>query len=122
VRIALDDFGTGYSNIRALMRLPIQTVKLDRSLIEAVGKDARVSKLVSAMLHAARALGVGIVAEGVEEEGQALFLRAAGCDRMQGYLFARPMPAEAVEAHLRSHAVLGLAPTAAPAIARRRRA
>ncbi|MFC3068273.1 putative bifunctional diguanylate cyclase/phosphodiesterase [Phenylobacterium soli] len=101
VRIALDDFGTGYSNVRALMNLPIQTVKLDRSLIEAVGRDARVSKLVSSMLHAARALGVGIVAEGVEEEAQALFLRAAGCDRMQGYLFARPMPAEAMERQLR---------------------
>jgi len=122
VRVALDDFGTGYSNIRALMGLPIQTVKLDRSLIEAVGKDGRVSKLVSALLHAARALDVRIVAEGVEDEGQALFLRAAGCERMQGYLFARPMPAETVEAHLRSHAVLGLAPTISPVLARRRRA
>lgn len=101
VRIALDDFGTGYSNVRALMNLPIQTVKLDRSLIEAVGRDPRVSKLVGSMLHAARALGVGIVAEGVEDQAQALFLRAAGCDRMQGYLFARPMPAHAVEMRLR---------------------
>jgi EAL domain-containing protein (putative c-di-GMP-specific phosphodiesterase class I) len=105
VRIALDDFGTGYSNVRALMNLPIKTVKLDRSLIEAVGRDARVSKLVSSMLHAARSLGVRIVAEGVEEEGQALFLRSAGCERMQGYLFARPMPAQAVEDHLRSGVV-----------------
>jgi diguanylate cyclase (GGDEF)-like protein len=122
VRIALDDFGTGYSNVRALMNLPIQTVKLDRSLIEAVGRDVRVSKLVTSMLSAARALGVRIVAEGVEEEAQALFLRAAGCERMQGYLFARPMPAEAMEAHLRSHA--GLAPPAplAASMIRRRRA
>jgi len=94
VRIALDDFGTGYSNLRALMHLPIQTVKLDRSLISDIARDPRVAKLVGSMLHAARALGVRIVAEGVEEEAQAIILRAAGCDRMQGYWFARPMPAE----------------------------
>ncbi|MCR5873492.1 bifunctional diguanylate cyclase/phosphodiesterase [Phenylobacterium sp. J426] len=102
VRVALDDFGTGYSNLRALMHLPIQTVKLDRSLICDVGRDARVSKLVAAMLHAARALGVSIVAEGVEDEAQALFLRSTGCDRMQGYFFARPMSGEAMDAQLRA--------------------
>ena len=97
VRIALDDFGTGYSNLRALMHLPIQTVKLDRSLICDVATDRRVAKLVASMLHAARALGIRIVAEGVEEEAQAIFLRAAGCDRMQGYWFARPMPADQMD-------------------------
>jgi diguanylate cyclase (GGDEF)-like protein len=102
VRIALDDFGTGYSNLRALMNLPIQTVKLDRSLIADVARDGRVAKLVTSMLHAARALGVRIVAEGVEDEAQALWLRAAGCDRMQGYWFARPMPAEDMENRLRA--------------------
>ena len=102
VRVALDDFGTGYSNLRALMNLPIQTVKLDRSLIADVGRDARVSKLVASLLHAARALGVSIVAEGVEDEGQALFLRSTGCDRMQGYFFARPMGGEAMDALLRA--------------------
>ena len=101
VRVALDDFGTGYSNLRALMNLPIQTVKLDRSLISDVASDGKVAKLVTSMLHAARALGIRIVAEGVEDETQAIFLRAAGCDRMQGYFFARPMPAEAMEAQLR---------------------
>ena len=102
VRVALDDFGTGYSNLRALMHLPIQTVKLDRSLIADIARDARVAKLVGSMLHAARALGVRIVAEGVEEEAQAIILRAAGCDRMQGYFFARPMPAEEMEVRLRA--------------------
>jgi len=101
VRVALDDFGTGYSNLRALMHLPIQTVKLDRSLIDDVGREARVSKLVASMLHAARSLGVRIIAEGVENEAQALFLRSAGCERMQGYFFARPMPGDAMEAMLR---------------------
>lgn len=102
INVALDDFGTGYSNLRALMHLPIQTVKLDRSLIDDVGRDARVSKLVASMLHAARSLGVRIIAEGVEHEAQALFLRAAGCDRMQGFYFARPMPADAMEQMLRA--------------------
>ena len=101
VRIALDDFGTGYSNLRALMHLPIQTVKLDRSLICDVAKDARVGKLVGSMLYAARSLGVRIVAEGVEDEAQAILLRAAGCERMQGYWFARPMPADQMEDRLR---------------------
>ena len=105
VRIALDDFGTGYSNLRALMHLPIQTVKLDRSLICDVAKDPRVAKLVTSMLHAARALDIRIVAEGVEDEAQAIFLRSAGCDRMQGYWFARPMPADQMTEMLQaSHA------------------
>jgi diguanylate cyclase (GGDEF)-like protein len=101
VRIALDDFGTGYSNLRALMHLPIQTVKLDRSLICDVASDPRVAKLVASVLHAARALGIRIVAEGVEEEAQAIFLRASGCERMQGYWFARPMPADQMVTALR---------------------
>jgi diguanylate cyclase (GGDEF)-like protein len=105
VNVALDDFGTGYSNLRALMHLPIQTVKLDRSLIDDVGREPRVSKLVASMLQAARSLGVRIVAEGVETEGQALFLRSAGCERMQGYFFARPMPADAMETMLREQNV-----------------
>ena len=101
IRIALDDFGIGYSNLRALMHLPIQILKLDRSLICDVARDGRVAKLVTSMLQAARALGMRIVAEGVEDEAQAIFLRAAGCDRMQGYWFAMPMPAAELEATLR---------------------
>jgi diguanylate cyclase (GGDEF)-like protein len=101
VHIALDDFGTGYSNLRALANLPIHTVKLDKSLIDDVAHNPRVSRLVSSMMHAARALGVSVVAEGVEDEAQAIILRAAGCDRMQGYWFARPMDAAAMETRLR---------------------
>jgi diguanylate cyclase (GGDEF)-like protein len=119
VRVALDDFGTGYSNLRALMHLPIQTVKLDQSLIADIAKDARVAKLVGSMLHAARALGVRIVAEGVEEEAQAIILRAAGCDRMQGYWFARPMPADEMEASLRSHVAAAISVEPAELLRRR---
>ncbi len=103
VHIALDDFGTGYSNLRALANLPIHTVKLDRSLIDDIARNPRVSRLVSSMMHAARALGVSVVAEGVEHEAQAILLRAAGCDRMQGYWFARPMDAATLEARLHAN-------------------
>jgi EAL domain-containing protein (putative c-di-GMP-specific phosphodiesterase class I) len=112
VNIALDDFGTGYSNLRALMNLPIQTVKLDRSLIDDVARNPQAAKLVSSMMHAARALGVSVVAEGVEEEAQAIILRAAGCDRMQGYWFARPMPAEAMAGRLREEHTVPRSPLA----------
>lgn len=111
VRIALDDFGTGYSNLHALLQLPIHTVKVDQSLIGGVGRDTRVSKLVRAMLSAAKALDIRVIAEGVEDEAQAIFLRAAGCDRMQGYLFARPAPPQEVEAMFRAQAAGGGADT-----------
>jgi diguanylate cyclase (GGDEF)-like protein len=122
VRIALDDFGTGYSNLRALMHLPIQTVKLDRSLICDVAKDPRVGKLVGSMLYAARSLGVRIVAEGVEDEAQAILLRAAGCERMQGYWFARPMPADQMEDRLRESRAAAPRVFAAEPLPRRARA
>ena len=122
VAIALDDFGTGYSNLRALMNLPIQTVKLDRSLIGDVATDGRVAKLVTSMLQAARSLGIRIVAEGVEDEAQAIFLRAAGCERMQGYFFARPMPADQIEARLTQSQAESPRTFAPPLPARRQRA
>lgn len=111
MRIALDDFGTGYSNLHALLRLPIHTVKVDQSLIGGVGRDARISKLVRAMLGAAKSLGIQIIAEGVEDEAQAIFLRAAGCDRMQGFLFARPAPPEQIDQMMRERAAGAEAPT-----------
>ena len=97
--------------VRALLQLPIHTVKLDQSLIGGVGRDPRVSKLVRAMLGAAKSLDARIVAEGVEDEAQAIFLRAAGADRMQGYLFARPMPGDDCEALMRAQAAGAEAPT-----------
>jgi len=100
VNVALDDFGTGYSNLRAVMNLPIQTLKLDRSLIDDVARNPRASMLVGSMMHAARSLGVTVVAEGVEDEAQAIILRAAGCERMQGYWFAKPMDATAMHERL----------------------
>ena len=122
VRIALDDFGTGYSNLRALMHLPIQTVKLDRSLICDVATDGRVAKLVASMVHAARALGIRVIAEGVETEAQAILLRAAGCERLQGFWFARPRPADQLEERLRASQLETPRLFAPPEVARARRA
>jgi len=103
--VALDDFGIGYSNLRALMHLPIDTVKLDRSLTVDLGADVRTNALVRLLVQTTRALGLTIVAEGVEDEAHAIALRAAGCARMQGYWFARPMPAGEMTEYLKVSSV-----------------
>lgn len=100
VRVALDDFGIGYSNLGALLELPIHALKLDRSLIVGLGKNPKAEGLVRLLVQTSRVLGVDLVAEGIEDEIQAIQLRAAGCRKMQGFLFARPAPAETVAARL----------------------
>jgi diguanylate cyclase (GGDEF)-like protein len=105
VKVALDDFGIGYSNLRALMQLPIDTVKLDRSLTVDIAEDNRVNALVRMLVHTTRALGLTVVAEGVESEEHAIALRATGCTRMQGYWFARPMPAADMNLFLKDAAI-----------------
>lgn len=92
IRIALDDFGSGYSNLRALADLPLSTVKLDRSLVSEIETDLRSRTLVGAVIHLAKTLRLTVVAEGVENEMQALLLRVLGADRIQGYLYGKAMP------------------------------
>jgi diguanylate cyclase (GGDEF)-like protein len=92
VRIALDDFGTGYSTLTWLQRLPIDQVKLDRSFVSGLTAAGEELRLVSGVLSLARALGVSVVAEGVETAEQLSALRSVGCGLAQGYLFARPSP------------------------------
>jgi len=94
VRIALDDFGTGYSSLTYLRRLPIDTVKIDRSFVHALGTSTEDSAIVTAVIQLARDLHLGVVAEGVETPVQLEALRALGCSHAQGYLFAKPTPAE----------------------------
>ncbi len=101
VRIALDDFGVGYSNIGYLRHLPFHKLKLDRSLIADLGKDPKVRVMLSAIVDLARALDLGIVAEGVEDPHQALLLAHLGCRDLQGYLFGRPMPEAELDAFFR---------------------
>jgi diguanylate cyclase (GGDEF)-like protein len=92
--LALDDFGTGYSSLASLHLLPVDVLKIDRSFVSQVESSAHHRVLVEATLRVARSLGMRTVAEGIETEGQADILAALQCDKGQGYLFARPMPAD----------------------------
>ncbi|MEP6884022.1 MAG: EAL domain-containing protein [Gammaproteobacteria bacterium] len=93
VRIAVDDFGTGYSNLSYLKRFPINTLKLDRSFVNDVPKNADVSTIVRSVIEMAHSLNLQVVAEGIETEQQLDFLRAHHCGEGQGFLFNRPMNA-----------------------------
>jgi diguanylate cyclase (GGDEF)-like protein len=94
VRVALDDFGVGYSSLTYLRKLPVDTVKVDRSFIRELTHDPQAGVLVQAVLGLVRGLGLDCVAEGVEDESQVEQLLAMGCSRAQGYLFAEPQPPE----------------------------
>jgi len=98
--VALDDFGTGYSSIGYLRRFNFETIKIDKSLAGLVDDDEQASALVSGTIRIASALGMMVVAEGVENEKQMKMLRLAGCDQLQGYWFSEPMPLEDI-LHLR---------------------
>ena len=97
VRIALDDFGSGYSNLGYLQRFPLDKLKIDRSFVVALGQSANGSVIIQAIVTLGRALGLSVLGEGVETEQQRVLLRLAGCDEMQGFLFAKPAPAEAID-------------------------
>ncbi|HET7370931.1 MAG TPA: EAL domain-containing protein [Gammaproteobacteria bacterium] len=94
VRIAVDDFGTGYASLSYLQQFPLDSLKIDRSYVVAIGHDPRRTALLKAILHLASQLDLEVVAEGVETPHQAAFLRRHGCDLVQGYLFCRPVPAD----------------------------
>jgi len=95
VRIAVDDFGTGYSNLMRLARLPIDAVKIDRSYLEGIlTKDHKRNSLLDSLVGIAKNLDYTIIAEGVEQQEQADYLRSLGCHLMQGYLYGRPMSLE----------------------------
>jgi diguanylate cyclase (GGDEF)-like protein/PAS domain S-box-containing protein len=92
IDIAVDDFGTGYSSLGYLTKLPVQTLKIDRSFIVAMLSDPDTTTLVSTIISLAHSLRLKVVAEGVDEEEQANLLRLLRCDEMQGYLFSKPIP------------------------------
>ena len=95
-RVALDDFGTGYATLARLHRLPVDVLKLDRSFLPAVTEDQQARALVSLVLGLADALGMDVVAEGVETREQRDVLAALGCRRAQGYLWSRPTTGAAI--------------------------
>ncbi len=99
-RIAIDDFGTGYSSLSYLRQLPVDTIKIDRSFVTDLPDGGANAILVSSMVELARSLGLDVVAEGVETESQAQALKRLSCGHAQGYLYARPQPADDVTALL----------------------
>jgi diguanylate cyclase (GGDEF)-like protein len=101
VSIVLDDFGTGYSSLGYLNRFPLAQLKLDRSFTAELAHEPRSAKIVAATIDMARALGMTVVAEGVESEEQLAVLRRLGCDYAQGFLFARPEVPDAIFARIR---------------------
>ena len=96
VRLAMDDFGTGYSSMSLIKRFPIDTLKIDRSFVRDLPGNNDDRAIADAIIQLGRALGVKVVAEGVETGGQRSFLRDHACDEMQGYLFSRPVSADQI--------------------------
>jgi two-component system CheB/CheR fusion protein len=115
VRVAIDDFGIGYSNLSQLTRLPMDELKIDRSLIRDIGVSDRSEAIIRAILSMAHAMGYRTIAEGIETPRQLAFLRALGCTALQGYLFGRPMPAAQLEVWSRERRVDPLASQVEPA-------
>jgi diguanylate cyclase (GGDEF)-like protein len=108
-RIALDDFGTGYSSLYNIRRFALDCLKIDRSFVDGMGRERESAAIVHSVIHLGRALGMEVVAEGVETEAQLQALRVAGCSHMQGFFLSRPIDAEDALL-LASRGTLGHAP------------
>ncbi len=100
IHISIDDFGTGYSSLNYLKRFPVDTLKIDQSFIRDISLDQGDEAIVSIIIDMAHALGLKVIAEGVENEIQLGFLKGRSCDQVQGYLFSPPIPAQAFEQYL----------------------
>lgn len=103
VTVAIDDFGTGYSSLSYLQRFPIDCLKIDKSFIEGLGLVDENTEIVKTVLSLAKNLGIGVVAEGVEEESQLAQLNALSCDNAQGYLFSKPVAEDGAMALIRKY-------------------
>lgn len=96
LRFALDDFGKGYSSLNYLSQLPISTLKIDKSFIDTIGTGKKQESMTGLIIKLGGSMGLNVVAEGVETKGQLDYLARSKCDRIQGYLFSKPIPEEAV--------------------------
>jgi len=97
LQVAMDDFGTGYSSLSSLQKFAIDRVKIDQSFVRGIGRESSQATLVATIIAMARALGLEVIAEGVETRPQIEFLLSHQCDEMQGFYFGRPMPVEQVD-------------------------
>ncbi|WP_298092550.1 EAL domain-containing protein, partial [uncultured Sphingomonas sp.] len=111
-RIALDDFGTGYSSLYNIRKFALDCLKIDRSFIDGMGRERESAAIVHSIIHLGRALGLGVVAEGVETEAQVQALRVAGASHMQGYYFSRAVPPEQARALAEQRTMATLPPMA----------
>jgi EAL domain-containing protein (putative c-di-GMP-specific phosphodiesterase class I) len=111
VRLAIDDFGTGYASLAYLRQLPVDVIKIDPSFVAGLGADATLSLLTRAVVQVGEDLGIEVVAEGIERPEQLEMLRAMGCGLGQGFLVARPMTADMIDAVVRPRAADESAPT-----------
>ena len=113
IRLAIDDFGTGYSSMSLMKQFPIDTIKIDRSFVRDLPHDSEDQAIAQAIISMGKALGMTVIAEGVETVEQQEFLRAHACDEMQGYLFSKPLPPRELAELLRTTAGACLAAAAA---------
>jgi diguanylate cyclase (GGDEF)-like protein len=102
IRLAIDDFGTGYSSMSLMKQFPIDTIKIDRSFVRDLADDSEDQAIAQAIISMGKALGMTVIAEGVETVEQQEFLRAHACDEMQGFLFSKPLPPRELAELLRS--------------------
>jgi diguanylate cyclase (GGDEF)-like protein len=114
IRLAIDDFGTGYSSMSLMKQFPIDTIKIDRSFIRDLPKDSEDQAIAQAIISMGKALGMTVIAEGVETTEQEAFLRNHACDEMQGFLFSEPVPPQQLADLLRSAPVM-ISPPLQPA-------